>query len=263
MIIERIWAANALRNYHYLVGCPDTGEALAIDPLDWESCLTRAKTRGWRITQILNTHEHRDHTAGNAALVIATGAKVLAHRNGAAIIGGVDRGLSAGDIVRVGRSVELECLDTPGHTMAHICLIAHSDTPALFSGDTLFNAGVGNCKQGGDPESLFETCDALLARLPENTSIYPGHDYLQNNLAFTLSVEAGNTNARRWQEQCRMHDPVAAPTLTLRDELSINSFFRLRQPGVIEGLRAKVPTLSARPEPREVFVKLRELRNHW
>jgi hydroxyacylglutathione hydrolase len=79
MIVERIWAANELRNYHYVVACAETGEALVIDPLDWQACLERARARGWTITQILNTHEHLDHTAGNTALVAATGARVLAH----------------------------------------------------------------------------------------------------------------------------------------------------------------------------------------
>ena len=263
MIVERIWAANALRNYHYLIGCNETGEALAVDPLDWQACLAGAQTRGWTITQIVNTHEHHDHTDGNAALVKATGAKVLAHRAGAAAIGGVDRGLSAGDVIRVGKSVELECLDTPGHTMAHVCLLAHGDEAAIFSGDTLFNAGVGNCRNGGDPIIMYETCSKLRQRLPGHTRLYPGHDYLPNNLGFTLSVEPGNVAARQWQERCKTHDPVTAPVLTLAEELAINGFFRLEAAGLIEGLRARVPSLSAKPSPREVFITLRELRNHW
>jgi glyoxylase-like metal-dependent hydrolase (beta-lactamase superfamily II) len=104
MIVERIWAANELRNYHYLIGCAETGEALLVDPLDAQACLKRASERGWKITQIVNTHEHRDHTDGNAEVVRATGAKVLAHAGAAARIGGVDRGLVAGDVIRVGRS---------------------------------------------------------------------------------------------------------------------------------------------------------------
>src|SRR5690606_22992494 len=79
MQIERIWANNDYRNFHYLIACEETGEALAIDPLDWRRCLDAARARGWQITQILNTHEHRDHTGGNAGLVAATGARVLAH----------------------------------------------------------------------------------------------------------------------------------------------------------------------------------------
>ena len=77
MIVERIWTGNSLRNYNYLIACPDTGEALAIDPLDHGKCLAVAKKNGWRITQILNTHEHHDHTGGNAAVVEATGAKAI------------------------------------------------------------------------------------------------------------------------------------------------------------------------------------------
>ncbi len=263
MIVERIWAANELRNYHYLVACAETGEALVIDPLDWQACLRRATERGWTITQILNTHEHLDHTAGNAALVAATGATVLAHAAAAARIGGVTRGLAAGDVIRVGRTVELESLDTPGHTLSHVCLLAHADGSALFSGDTLFNAGVGNCRNGGDPERLFETCALQLARLPASTRIYPGHDYLLNNLRFTRHVEPGNTAAADW---LRRSEPVAAedrPVLSLAEELTVNGFFRLTEPGLIEGLRARVPGLAPHPTPREVFLALRELRNHW
>jgi hydroxyacylglutathione hydrolase len=263
MIIERIWAANELRNYHYLVACAETGEALAIDPLDWEACLRRAAIRGWTITQIVNTHEHRDHTAGNAALVEATRAKVLAHAGAAARIGGVDRGLAAGDVIRVGRSVELECLDTPGHTLSHVCLLAHADGQALFSGDTLFNAGVGNCHNGGDPERLYETCAQQLARLPASTRIYPGHDYLVNNLRFTRHVEPGNGAAAAWLNRSEAVAAEEQPVLTLGEELTVNSFFRLGEPGLVEGLRARVPGLAPKPTPRAVFLALRELRNHW
>jgi hydroxyacylglutathione hydrolase len=93
MLIERIWAANSFRNFHYLIACPESGEALAVDPLEWRYCLDAASDRGWQITQILNTHEHLDHTGGNAGLVQATGARVLAHAGAASRIGGVDRGL--------------------------------------------------------------------------------------------------------------------------------------------------------------------------
>ena len=81
MIVKQIWTANAGRNFNYLVACGETGEALAIDPLDHEKCLRAAKEEGWNITQILNTHEHRDHTGGNAQVVAKTGAKILAHKN--------------------------------------------------------------------------------------------------------------------------------------------------------------------------------------
>ena len=178
MIVEQIWTGNSFRNFNYVIACPDTGEALAIDPLDYRKCLDVAEKRGWRITQILNTHEHGDHTGGNHHMIEATGAKLLAHENAKVHIGGMDFGLKAGDVVKVGKSLDLLVLDTPGHTMAHICLLSQTDIPALFSGDTLFNAGAGNCHGGGHPVQLYETFINQLAKLSEDTLIYPGHDYL-------------------------------------------------------------------------------------
>ena len=81
MIVEQVWTGNSYRNFNYLIACPETGDALAIDPLDYNKCLAVAKDKGWSITQILNTHEHPDHTGGNKGIVTATGAKIIAHKN--------------------------------------------------------------------------------------------------------------------------------------------------------------------------------------
>lgn len=263
MLVERIWSGNSLRNFHYLIACPESGEALAVDPLEWRMCLDAAQRRGWQITQILNTHEHEDHTGGNAGLKAATGARVLAHAGAASRIGGVDRGLAKGDIIKVGRTVELESLDTPGHTMTHVCLLSHTETPALFCGDTLFNAGAGNCHNGGDPQRLYDTFATQLARLPETTRVYPGHEYLARNLEFTLDREPANRDAGEFLAQARGRAPTEAPVTTLAQEKRINTFFRLHNPQVIARLREKFPDLPDPPDARTVFVRLRELRNRW
>src|SRR4051812_27196927 len=197
MLVERIWAANSLRNFNYLIACSQSGEALVVDPLDAGQCLRAARERGFTITQVLNTHEHGDHTAGNAGVVAATGAQVIAHAGAASRIGGVDRGLARGDVIQVGKTVELEALDTPGHTQSHVCLLAHGDAPALFCGDTLFNAGAGNCFNGGDPGLLYETFVNQIAKLPDATRVYPGHEYMARNLAFSLDREPGNVDAQK------------------------------------------------------------------
>ena len=92
MLVEQVWTANAYRNFNYLIACPETGEALAVDPLDHKRCLKSAKDKGWQITQILNTHEHSDHTGGNKAMIKATGASLLAHANAKDKIPDIDRG---------------------------------------------------------------------------------------------------------------------------------------------------------------------------
>ncbi len=263
MIVERIWTGNAYRNFNYLIACPDSGEALAIDPLDHEKTLATAKARGWRITQILNTHEHHDHTGGNAAVVAATGAKVIAHHRAGGRIAGVDRGVKAGDVIKVGKRVELECMDTPGHTMCHICLRSHTDRPALFSGDTLFNAGAGNCHNGGDPVALYETFVKQLAALPDDTQVYPGHDYIENNLRFTLDREPDNAAAKELLPRVTGHDPATSIVTTLDQEKEFNTFFRLTSPAVIAKLRESFPELPEEVDARTVFVRLRELRNRW
>jgi hydroxyacylglutathione hydrolase len=261
MLVEQIWTGNNGRNFNYLVACSETGEALAIDPLDHEKCLARAKAKGWNITQILNTHEHRDHTGGNDQVVAATRAKLLAHHS--AKIDGIDRGLKAGDVIKIGKTAELECLDTPGHTMAHICVRSHGDHPALFCGDTLFNAGAGNCHNGGHPSELYNTFSQQLANLPENTLIYPGHDYIANNLRFTLNREPDNTKAQEMLPSMERQDTDRALVTTLALEREINTFFRLSNPSVIATLREAFPDLPENPDQRAVFLKLRELRNKW
>lgn len=263
MIVEQIWTGNSFRNFNYLIACRDTGEALAVDPLDHEKCLARAKELGLHITQIVNTHEHRDHTGGNAKIVAATGARVLAHAAAKNAIPEMDRGLKAKDVIKVGSSVELEVLDTPGHTMSHVCLLAHSDAPALFSGDTLFNAGAGNCHNGGHPAELYETFARQLAKLPEATRIYPGHDYIENNLRFTLSREPDNADAKKLLSDVTGQDPNHALVSTLALEKRINTFFRLQSPSVIARLREEFPEIGDAPDAKTVFLKLREIRNKW
>jgi hydroxyacylglutathione hydrolase len=263
MIVEQVWTGNAYRNFNYLIVCPETGEALAVDPLDHKKCLGTAKDKGWTITQVLNTHEHGDHTGGNKAVIAATGAKLLAHKNAKGAIPGMDRGLDAGDVIKVGKTVELEALDTPGHTMSHVCLLSRTDQPALFCGDTLFNAGAGNCHNGGHPSELYDTFADQLAKLPDNTLIYPGHDYIANNLEFTLDREPDNPRAQSLLDEVGNQDPDAALVSTLGLEKEINTFFRLHNPSVIARIRESFPDLPDEIDERTVFMKLRELRNSW
>jgi hydroxyacylglutathione hydrolase len=175
----------------------------------------------------------------------------------------MNQGLRAGDVIRVGKTVELECLDTPGHTMSHICVMSHTDKPALFCGDTLFNAGAGNCHNGGHPNELYNSFVNQLSKLPEETLIYPGHDYIARNLGFTLDREPDNGKAKALLPNVEHQDTNRPLVTTLALEREINTFFRLTSPMVIRRLREAFPDLPDNPDPKTVFLKLRELRNKW
>lgn len=262
MIIEQIWTGNGGRNFFYLVACSDTGETVAIDPIDPDMCLATAKKHGWNITRVLNTHEHRDHTGGNDAVIAATGASLLGPANAAGRIDNIDEGLREGDVVKIGTSGELKVIETPGHTPIHISLYGESDTPHLLCGDTLFNAGVGHCRTG-DPEILYETFSTKIAALPDATRVYPGHEYMTNNLAFTLDREPDNAAAKDLLVELKDQDPNDARITTLGEERRINTFLRLDSASVVAGLKERFADLPDDPDEKSVFLKLRELRNNW
>ncbi|MGA8381979.1 MAG: hydroxyacylglutathione hydrolase C-terminal domain-containing protein, partial [Stellaceae bacterium] len=101
------------------------------------------------------------------------------------------------------------------------------------------------------------------AKLPEETLIYPGHDYIARNLAFTLDREPDNGKAKAMLPQAEKQDTNRALVTTLALEREINTFFRLSSPSVIRRLREAFPDLPDNPDQRTVFLKLRELRNKW
>jgi hydroxyacylglutathione hydrolase len=229
-------------------------------------CLARAAELGWTIRGVINTHEHHDHIGGNEPVIAATGATLYAHHLAVDKINHVDVALKAGDTIAVGSSVKLTSMDTPGHTFCHTCLYVDGDKdqpPALFSGDTLFNAGVGNCHNGGKPEVMYQTFAEQLFVLPDATRVYPGHDYIVNNLQFTLDREPDNAAAanllaamQQWPEGNHFISNIAM-------ERAVNSFFRLDSETIIRLLKERFDDLGEQPSEEQVFLKLRELRNSW
>ena len=120
MKIHQIYTQSFLRNFTYLIELDDHS-AMVIDP--WEEVVVNSllAEKNLRLTSIINTHEHWDHTQGNEALVTEHGCEVWAHENGQGKIPGLTRVLSTGEIIDLEPGVQLQVLNTPGHTFAHIC----------------------------------------------------------------------------------------------------------------------------------------------
>jgi len=259
--VHQFYTESKLRNFTYFIE-GNQGHFLIVDPWDGQKCLDFVQSKGGLVKGIINTHEHCDHTQGNALIVKKTQCAVYAHPNGEGKIKEANVFLKEGEKIQVDEDSYLEALDTPGHTFAHLCLLLFekNNPKAVFTGDTLFNAGVGNCHNGGDPEALYETVEAKLKTLAEDVVVYPGHEYLGNNLGFTLKYEPGNDKAKEWKKKYEGIDWLQAPiATTIKDEFDINTFFRLKEEGLIENL----PNGKNYSEQKEVFLTLRELRNKW
>ncbi|MFZ8934443.1 MAG: hydroxyacylglutathione hydrolase [Bacteriovoracaceae bacterium] len=257
MKIHQIFTDNALRNFNYIIEF-SSDKVLIIDPWEGQDLLNLIK--GKKLLAIINTHEHSDHTRGNAFLKKETGCEVWAHENANGKITEVDRFLKAKEIIPLEQGWEIEVADTPGHTMAHLCFILKQESKpyAIFTGDTLFNAGVGNCHNGGDPEVLFETISNIFQKLPDEVIVFPGHEYFNNNLHFTLDREPQNEKAKEMLGFIKSINWKSGPFQnTIGGEKQINTFMRLDN----KDIKAKLSLSNALS--KEVFLKLRELRNNW
>lgn len=238
---ERFYANNDLRNFSYLIYDDKTGNSWVIDPWDARPFTEYINKQGLTLKGILNTHGHFDHIRGNAELIKHFNAPV--------------KKLNSGESVQLDDSSSLDVLASPGHTLDHQVFVwrnRHS-SPVLFSGDTIFNAGVGNCRGGGDVDLLFETVQKLTADLPLDTILQPGHDYLRRNLEFALTVDPDNKIIRERLKEVD-DDPLKRVPLTLRQERETNPFLRLDS----EEIRQKFGDSG-----RSLFIKLRSLRDNW
>ncbi len=181
-----------MATFCYLVGDPASCACALVDPaFDTRHLLDLAAEAGYAVRYVINTHRHPDHCAGNAAIVAATGARLMIHRDDAdALDGFLNRAfcravggrpspppdilLQHNDTIAIG-GLTLTVLHTPGHTPGGICLY----TPGhLITGDTLFAGSVGRTDlPGGSAPDLLDSIRKQIYMLPEKTIVWPGHDY--------------------------------------------------------------------------------------
>jgi glyoxylase-like metal-dependent hydrolase (beta-lactamase superfamily II) len=177
----------------YLVACPQSRDAVIIDPAgDEDKLLALIQTEDLRVKYILNTHGHADHVLGNQKLKGLLNVPVCMHEADDTFFGDpavrekssqelgltpadpVDIRLKDGDVLEVG-TLKIEVIHTPGHTPGSVCYLIGEN---LFSGDTLFVGAAGRTDLiGGSLDTLIESIEKRLIVLPEQTIIWPGHDY--------------------------------------------------------------------------------------
>ena len=175
-------------NYGVLLHDPATGATASIDAPEAAAVEAALKQTGWKLTDILVTHHHADHTDGIMALKEKYKCRVVAPAAEAKKIQGVDETVKEGDKVKVG-NLTGNVIETPGHTLGHIAYWFHGDHLA-FVGDTLFSIGCGRVIEGTMDQMW--TSLKKLRDLPDNTLVYCGHEYTAANIKFALSVDADN-----------------------------------------------------------------------
>lgn len=239
-------------NYGFLLHDPASGETAAIDTPDAKEYLKQAEAKGWTITHIWNTHWHPDHAGGNADIVAASSAKVIAPKE-VEKLSAIDTEVSHSDTVTLG-AFTAHVIDVSGHTNGHIAFHL-PEADIAFVGDSVFALGCGRMFEGTAPQ-FWSSLERVKA-LPADTTLYCAHEYTAANAKFALHADPDNSALQEYIAEItakRERDEPTVPT-RLGRELETNPF-----------LRADDPALMAKwggTEPHETFAALRAAKDSF
>ena len=242
-------------NYGVLLHDPASGATAAIDAPEAAPIEAALKSKGWKLTDILVTHHHHDHTGGIAELKERHRCRVVAPAGEAAKIPLVDETVREGSKVSVGK-IEANVIETPGHTAGHISYWFHSDK-LVFAGDTLFSIGCGRVIEG-TPEMMWASLKKL-RDLPGDTRIYCGHEYTLANIKFAQTIEPNNRALAARAEEAARQIAAGVPTIptTIDQEKAANPFLRADEPAVAASVG-----LAGKPAA-EIFAEVRARKNKF
>jgi hydroxyacylglutathione hydrolase len=244
-------------NYAYLVQ-PNVGpEALVVDPSQAAPALRATARAAAKLTAILCTHHHWDHVGGVEELCARAGPlRVYGHSSDRSRLPGLNQPLEDGGVFEVA-GLSVTALHVPGHTRGSV---AYRIDDAVFTGDTLFIAGCGRLFEGSAAE-MRSSLDRL-ASLPDETLVYPGHEYTLTNLRFAAQLEPDNQRIRdkldRVAEQRRRGEPSVPSTIA--EEKLTNPFLRVRENQVVESVSAN---LGADRGEVAVFASVRSAKDRF
>lgn len=223
-------------NYVWLSHEPDSGETMVVDPAVADPVLAEADARGWKITQIWNTHWHPDHTGGNEAIKAATGCMITGPEAEQARIPTLDVMVKEGDTATLGPLVA-DVIDVPAHTAGHIAYHLPSEQ-AAFVGDTLFAMGCGRLFEG-TAEQMYANMRKLEA-LPDETKVYCAHEYTEANGRYAVTAEPDNQALAARMDAVlamRAKGEATVPT-TIGEERATNPFMRASSADELAARRA-------------------------
>ena len=239
-------------NYSFMLHDPATGTTAVVDTPEVAPIEKALKETGWKLTHILNTHWHGDHTGGNEELKKKHGCVVIGPRSekkGESAIPGMDRAVGQNDVVEIG-GIKCTVLDVPGHTAGHVAYHFGGEEK-IFVGDTLFAMGCGRLFEG-DAKTMWRSISKIIAR-PKSTQVYCAHEYTLANGRFAVTVDPTNEALRlRMKEVERMRE-LGMPTVptTVEQELATNPFCRPDSKGIRKTLG------MAGADDVEVFAEMR------
>ncbi|MCB9992314.1 MAG: hydroxyacylglutathione hydrolase [Hyphomicrobiaceae bacterium] len=242
-------------NFGFLAHDEATGETAAIDAPHAGPIIDALEAEGWRLTHLLITHHHADHTEGLAELKAKYGCTAYGPMAEVDRIAGLDELLDASHMLDLGET-RLEIIETPGHTLGHICYFDPTGL-SLFCGDALFSLGCGRMFEGS-PEPMWEGLKRLRA-LPDETMVHCGHEYTIANARFAMSIDPDNGALKRRAAEAQTLRDAGKATVPFRlgDDKKANPFLRADDPG----LMAKMGMAGA--QPFEVFAAIRKAKDSF
>ena len=248
-------------NYAYLLIDPTSADAAVVDCAEAGPVLDEARRRSARLLAVLATHHHFDHVGGHHNLLESNpGLRIFGSADDAARIPGITDRVRDGETITLG-GLSARVILIPAHTSGHVAYHFRREQ-AVFTGDTLFVAGCGRLFEG-DAAQMMRSLGKL-ASLPDETSVYCGHEYSEKNLRFATTLEPGNGRLRdklaRVQEARRAGKPTVPSTIA--DEKATNPFLRTTSPELAASVRRLVPGL---PQGDEValFAAVRSLKDNY